>query len=59
AGEAYAIPESWTSTLVFENWWPVTGNYGVWNTANGGSPVVEVYTPTWWIDDQAAPLKTS
>jgi ABC-type transport system substrate-binding protein len=58
AGQSYAIPESWTSTLVFENWWPVTGNQGVFNTANGGNPVVEVYAPTWWIDDSQPPLKS-
>ncbi len=58
AGQAYAIPESWTSTLVFENWWPVTGNLYVYRTANGGNPVVEVNAPTWWIDDQQAPLKS-
>jgi peptide/nickel transport system substrate-binding protein len=57
AGQAYAIPESWTSTLVFENWWPVTGNLGVYRTANGGNAVVEVYAPTWWIDDTQPPLK--
>ena len=42
---------------MFENWWPVTGNLYVWRTANGGNPVVEVNAPSWWIDDQQAPLK--
>ena len=56
AGQAYAIPESWTSTLVFTIQWPSIGNLGVVRTANGGNLPVEVYGPSWWVDDSKPPI---
>ncbi len=56
AGQAYAIPESWQSTLVFTIQWPVIGNLGVVRTANGGNPVVESVAPSWWVDDTKPPI---
>jgi hypothetical protein len=56
AGQAYAIPESWTSTLVFTIQWPVIGNLGVIRTANGANTIVESVAPSWWIDDTKPPL---
>jgi len=59
ADQAYYIPESWQSTKKFTISWPVTGNLGLYRTANGGSIVPEVYAPTWWIDDTKAPIAKS
>lgn len=56
AGQAYAIPESWQSTLVFTIQWPAIGNLGLWRTAVGGNTIVDYVASTWWIDDTKAPL---
>ncbi len=56
AGQAYAIPESWQSTLVFTIQWPVIGNLGVVRTANGANTIVEQVAPSWWVDDSKPPI---